>query len=59
MAQKFIVTQDSETRTELIRMGFKEVSKNHGTYTFLNNGRKFAKFEKQNLNFTYTNKICI
>lgn len=55
---KFIQTSDPATRDALKKAGLKEVSKTYGVYVFINDKNKM-NFDKNDLKFSYTNKICM
>lgn len=57
MSSKMIFTKDKETRSALLKMGLREVSKGYNGYYFLNEPQKISKFNKNNLKITYTNKL--
>lgn len=57
---KFIMTMDESTAKNLIAVGFKLISKNGGTYTFINQPPKnfnFEQFDKAKVR--YTNMLSI
>ena len=56
---KFITKRDKEKRSILKKQGLQEVSKDYGTYVFLNQPERLATFNKNELKISYTNKICI
>jgi hypothetical protein len=58
--QKFIVIVDEHTAKNFLAVGFKLISKNGGTYTFLNQPPKnfnFEQFDKTKV--YYTNMLSI
>lgn len=51
---KFIITTNENTKNELLKMGFKIVGSNIGTYTFMNNQK--IVFDKDKLkDVSYSN----
>ena len=58
--QNFIMTMDESTAKSLIAAGFKLISKNGGSYTFINQPPKNFNFEQfDNEKIRYTNMLSI
>ena len=58
MPQKFIITVDEITANKFIETGFKLVSQNGDSYTFLNQPPKHFNFEQfDRTKFAYTNVL--
>lgn len=58
MPKKFIITMDKDTANKFIETGFKLISQNGNSYTFLNQPPKIFNFEQLDRNkFTYTNVL--
>lgn len=56
--QNFIMTMDESTAKKLLAVGFKLMSKNGGTYTFLNQPPKNFNFEQFDVSkIRYTNML--
>ena len=58
--QNFIMTVDKTTADKLAAAGFKLVSQNGDSYTFLNNPPKNFTFEQfDKTKFAYTTSVCV
>jgi hypothetical protein len=56
MKQNFLKTTDEDTKNKLLEQGFKLISQDGSTYTFLNDTT--LTFEDKS-KITYTNILCI
>lgn len=55
---KFIITTDESTARNFLAVGFKLISQNGGTYTFINQPPKNFSFEQvDSTRFAYTNVL--
>ena len=58
--QNFIITVDKSTAEKFLAVGFKLISKNGESYTFLNSAPKNFNFEQfDKTKFAYTNMLSI
>lgn len=55
--KNFIITTDEKTREILILNGFTEIEDNSSNYVFVNEPKKFTKFEYSKLKMSFTNKL--
>lgn len=54
----FVVTKDEATRNELLKNGFIELQNTNGDlYVFVNDPKKFAKFNFEEMPIRFTNKL--
>lgn len=53
----FVITKDEHAKEMLMQNGLTLVSSLNGLHTFVNEPKKFARFEYDKLDITFTNKL--